>query len=187
MSHSGRAVMRMRILGGRAEIPLASVSRRALRDGTPALSSRASITTRIGPTVVNAFAGSRINFVNCSVAERVVQRERFPLTILPKEIFQSWSRSAMSNAIVLRRLLGRRLAWSARSKQYDPSRFCWSNNFAMVCAMADFPDPATPVNRKMRGMSSPLGLLTHWMISLMIILRVPGRHALSGSKRAPLA
>jgi len=85
MSGSGRAVMRMRILEGRSKVPLASVSRRALHDGPSALSSRASTTTRIGPTVVSAFAGSRINLWNCSVAETVVQREQFPLTILVAE------------------------------------------------------------------------------------------------------
>jgi hypothetical protein len=50
----------------------ANTSRRTLQEASSALSSRALIMMRIGLKVVGAFTGSRMKFLNCSVAESVV-------------------------------------------------------------------------------------------------------------------
>ena len=73
MSRSGCAVMRIWIFEGSPEIPLASVSRRALRDGPSALSSR--VVMGMG---LETRTGSRVRVLGVRVQASISQPSENP-------------------------------------------------------------------------------------------------------------
>jgi hypothetical protein len=82
-------------IGRKIRNALGQCVKKGLRDDSFSALIQSIDNTRIGPTVVSAIRGLQdMNFLNCSVAELVVRRERFPLTILSRDIFQWWSTSA---------------------------------------------------------------------------------------------
>src|ERR1700749_3699145 len=97
--------------------------------------------------------------------------------------FHWTSRPARTREIVLKKLFGFNATWLLRLKQYEaPSRPIRSKHLAMVCATADFPDPATPLRTRIRrsfGVLSERVPFTQSITSHKIPVLVPVRQLFS--------
>ena len=128
-----------------------------------------------------------INYFICSTGDVDVRSARSSFMIFHSADSNCGSWSDRSRAIVLKRFPAFRPATSLLEKQYDdPSLLCCAYSRAIVCATADFPDPAMPVKRHICGASSA-GLLRMSQISRMSNSRVPSRHPFSSTYLAPRA
>lgn len=141
MSDSGREVMRKRKWGG-SSFRRFSTPRRRLRCSTVPLSSKASITKNVVPTLSSFPAEPRINFSNCS-STVVHSNATDSFRTLPRHSLQLSLTQARCREIVAKRRSGPTFAWFDSLKKNETQRF-WSPSYlATEQAIADLPHPAT--------------------------------------------
>ena len=150
-------------------------------------SSNPSITMTAGPSIWCRETGFKMSSSNWRdwLAEATLRSfARTWVTCPTRQLFSP----ARSRAMVLKSLRGFLLSGVLRSKKNDEASIpSWKHFWAMVCAIALLPAPATSHNQNISAVLVSSAAYIHFHISSKISLRVSGKHTRSGFQEAPSA